>query len=106
MTNIMRFFPPLINVTQGETIRFVVRNDGRLKHEMVLGTIHELKEHAEAMKKHPGMEHDEPNQAVAEPGKSAQMIWRFTNAGEFDFGCLQPGHIEAGMIGRIRVVPQ
>ncbi len=103
MTDTMRFSPALINVKQGETIRFVVKNTGQVKHEMVLGTMKELKEHAEAMKKHPNMEHNDPNQAVADPGKSAQILWRFTKAGEFDFACLQPGHFEAGMVGKVRV---
>lgn len=102
----MRFAPSLIQVKQGETIRFVVRNNGQVKHEMVLGTMAALREHAEMMKKHPEMEHDEPNQALADPGKTAQIVWRFTKAGEFDFGCLQPGHFEAGMLGKIRVEPK
>ena len=106
MTDTMRFSPALINVKQGETIRFVVKNTGQVKHEMVLGTMKELKEHAETMKKHPNMEHDDPNQAVADPGKSAQLLWRFTKAGEFDFACLQPGHFEAGMVGKVRVDPK
>ncbi len=106
MTDNMRFAPALINVKQGETIRFVVRNSGQVKHEMVLGTMQELKEHAEMMKKHPNMEHDDPNQAVADPGKAGQMIWRFTKPGEFDFACLQPGHFEAGMVGKVRVEPK
>ncbi len=106
MTDTMRFSPALINVKQAETIRFIVKNTGQVKHEMVLGTMKELKAHAEAMKKHPDMEHDDPNQAVADSGKSAQMIWRFTNVGEFDFACLQPGHFEAGMVGKVRVDPK
>ena len=32
-----------------------------MKHEMVLDTMRDLKEHAEMMRKHPGMEHDEPH---------------------------------------------
>ena len=106
MTDNMRFAPAQITVRQGETVRFLVRNAGQVKHEMVLGSMKELKEHAEQMKKHPEMEHDEPNQAVADPGKTAQMIWRFSKAGEFDFACLQPGHFEAGMLGKVRVEPK
>ena len=72
-------------------------------HEIVLGTMKELKEHAELMKKHPGMEHDEPHTAHVAPGKTERLLWQFTKAGEFFYACLIPGHFEAGMIGRIAV---
>jgi uncharacterized cupredoxin-like copper-binding protein len=70
---------------------------------MVLGTLPELKEHAELMKKFPDMEHDEPHMAHVKPGKSAQLVWQFTKAGEFHYGCLMPGHFEAGMVGKVIV---
>ena len=84
-------------------MRFVAANRGKVMHEMVLGTMDELKEHAEMMRKHPGMEHDEPHMLHVQPGKSGEMGWRFTKAGEFYYGCLIPGHFEAGMIGKITV---
>ena len=34
----MRFTPDAITIKQGETIRFVVKNDGKQMHEMVIGT--------------------------------------------------------------------
>ena len=85
------------------TVRFVAKNSSKQMHEMVIGSMKELKEHAELMKKHPGMEHEEPYMAHVEPGKKAQIVWQFTKAGEFNFGCLIPGHFEAGMIGSIKV---
>ena len=72
-------------------------------HEFVLGTIAELKEHAELMKKFPKMEHDEPYMAHVSPGKTETIVWQFSKAGEFHFGCLLPGHFEAGMVGKINV---
>jgi uncharacterized cupredoxin-like copper-binding protein len=103
MNDAMRFRPDSIQVERGETIRFVVRNTGKVKHEMVLGTIKELKEHAEMMRKSPEMEHADPNQVSVEPGKTGELLWQFTNDGTFDFACLVPGHFEAGMVGKIRV---
>jgi uncharacterized cupredoxin-like copper-binding protein len=103
MSDRMRFSPDAIEVKQGDTVRFVVRNSGKTLHEMVLGTMKELKDHAELMKKHPGMEHDEPYMAHVGPGKTAEIVWQFTKAGEFYFGCLIPGHFEAGMVGKILV---
>src|SRR3990172_5264807 len=103
MNDAMRFRPDSIGVKRGETIRFLVRNVGKLRHEMVLGTIEEMKEHAELMRKFPEMEHDDPNLVSVEPGKTGELIWQFTDAGTFDFACLQPGHFEAGMVGKVHV---
>ena len=66
---------------------------------MVLGTPEELKEHAELMKKFPEMEHDEPHMAHVKPGKSGEIVWQFTKAGEFQFACLHPGPLR-GRHGR------
>ena len=103
MSDAMRFSPVSVSVRKGETIRFVVKNSGKVKHEMVLGSIKELKEHAALMLKFPEMEHADPNQLGVDPGKTGEMIWQFTKAGTFDFACLQPGHFEAGMRGKIAV---
>jgi len=103
MTDAMRFKPAAISVRQGETIRFVVRNSGRLKHEFVLGTDQALKKHYELMKKSPEMEHSDPDEVTVAPGKTGEVIWQFTRAGRVAFACLQPGHYDAGMKGVIRV---
>jgi uncharacterized cupredoxin-like copper-binding protein len=103
MTDNMRFTPSSLAVKRGETIRFVVKNSGQLKHEFVLGTEKELKEHYEVMKKFPEMEHDDPNMVTVAPGKTGEVIWQFTKSGTVDFGCLQPGHYDAGMKGAVKV---
>ena len=103
MNDAMRFRPSRIDARRGQTIRFVVSNSGRLRHELVIGTAAELKAHAEAMKKHPGMEHAESNMVTLAPGQRGEVIWRFTQAGTVDFACLQPGHFDAGMTGVVRV---
>ena len=95
--------PGDVEVKRGETVRFVVRNDGVLKHEMVIGTMKELKEHAELMRKFPDMEHDEPYMAHVAPGREGAMVWQFTKPGEFYYACLMPGHMEAGMVSKIIV---
>jgi len=99
----MRFEPSQITVRQGETIRFVVRNRGKVAHEAVLGTMADLQEHAAMMRRFPNMEHEEPFMVHVGPGQSGEMIWQFTQGGEFYFGCLVAGHFEAGMVGRIKV---
>jgi uncharacterized cupredoxin-like copper-binding protein len=103
MHDSMRFTPPTITVKRGETVRFVVHNAGARVHEFMLGEIGELRSHAEVMRKHPEMIHDEPNAVTVEPGKTAELVWKFTQAGKVDFACLLPGHFEAGMQGRVEV---
>lgn len=103
MSDEMRFDPSHITVKRGETIRFIARNNGKLMHEMVFGTVQELKEHADQMKKFPGMEHDEPYMTHVAPGKSGEIIWQFTKPGVFDFACLIAGHYDAGMTGKVTV---
>src|SRR6202030_61005 len=61
MFDTMRYNPARIGVKRGETIRFVVKNSGQVKHEVVLGTAKELREHAALMRKFPEMEHADPN---------------------------------------------
>lgn len=103
MADTMRFSVPNVTAKQGETIRFVVKNSGKVKHEMVLGTAKELKEHYEVMKKNPEMEHADDNMVTVAPGKTGEIIWQFTKAGKVDFACLQPGHYDAGMKGLVNV---
>ena len=103
MADTMRFTPSEITVQRGETVKLVATNRGQVLHELVLGTPEELKEHAEMMKRFPGMEHDEPHMAHVKPGTTGEIVWQFTKAGQFQFACLIPGHFEAGMVGKVTV---
>jgi len=103
MNDEMEYLPNGLRLKAGDTVRFVVKNSGRIMHELVLGTMEELKTHAELMRKHPGMEHDEPYMAHVAPGKTQTIVWQFTKPGAFYYGCLVPGHFEAGMVGIVRV---
>jgi len=101
----MRFNHAQFTVKRGETVRIVLRNVGQLPHELVLGDEKSLREHAELMRKFPGMEHADPNQVSVAPGKTGELVWQFTRTGTVHFACLHPGHYEAGMIGKISVTP-
>lgn len=102
-TDNMRYRPDAIAVKRGETVRFVVKNTGKLSHEFVLGDEESLKEHAELMRKYPDMEHADPNMAKVGPGETGTLVWKFTHGGKVQFACLLPGHYEAGMVGNIQV---
>ena len=103
MADTMRFSPSEITVKSGDTVHFEARNAGKVMHEVVLGTMEGLKEHAASMRKHSGMKHDEPHMAHVAPGKTGSIVWQFTRPGEFYYACLVPGHFEAGMVGKIKV---
>lgn len=104
MSDTMRFTPDRVEVKQGETVKFVVKNSGKLLHEIVIGTKKDLDEHAALMVKFPNMEHEEPYMAHVKPGATGELVWNFNRPGEFDFACLIAGHYQAGMVGKIKVV--
>jgi uncharacterized cupredoxin-like copper-binding protein len=99
----MRFTPRDIKVNAGETVRFFIKNTGKISHEMVIGSLADLKAHAAEMQKMPGMKHSEPNMITLAPGKIGGLVWQFDQAGTVDFACLIPGHMEAGMVGKVKV---
>ncbi|MDX5364299.1 MAG: cupredoxin family protein [Pseudazoarcus pumilus] len=105
MDDSMRFVPDDITVKAGETVRFFARNDGKVDHEMVIGSMDDLKAHAEMMRKMPGMQHAEPNMITLKPGQRGGIVWKFDTPGTVDFACLIPGHMEAGMIAKVTVTP-
>jgi uncharacterized cupredoxin-like copper-binding protein len=99
----MLYFPNSIDVKKGEQVRFVVTNAGEIPHEFVLASKADNDKHAELMKKYPEMEHDDPNSKTLQPKQKAEILWRFSKGGTFEFACLIPGHREAGMLGHVSV---
>ncbi|MFK3968819.1 plastocyanin/azurin family copper-binding protein [Ensifer adhaerens] len=99
----MIFTPSTFKVRKGQTVVFAIKNDGELDHEFVLDQEDKIIEHKAAMEKFPEMEHDDPNAIRLEPGKSGEIIWKFTNDGTFKIACLVPGHYDAGMHGDVTV---
>lgn len=106
-----------IDVHDGETLRFVIRNSGQLVHEFNIGTpkMHEAHqaEMLEMMRSgamtavhvrkqgHGHMKHDDPNSVLINPGESTELIWRFDGkAHDIEFACNVPRHYEAGMVGK------
>ncbi len=97
-----RFKPDGIKVKQGETVKFILRNVGKKKHEMMIGSMAQLDQHAKMMKQFPDMEHTDPNLIEVSPGKNGELVWQFTETGTVDFACPAPGHFK-GMRGKIIV---
>jgi uncharacterized cupredoxin-like copper-binding protein len=99
----MLFEPAVVEVRRGEQIRFVITNNGTWDHEFMLATRADNRKHAAVMKKFPDMEHDDPNARRLAPFNNGELVWRFTKRGEFEYACLIPGHLEAGMHGKVIV---
>jgi uncharacterized cupredoxin-like copper-binding protein len=100
---LMLYEPNRIEVKRNEQIRFVLKNVDKESHEFLLASAAENKKHGELMKKHPEMEHDDPNGKTVAPGKESEILWRFSKRGTFEFACLIPGHREQGMVGTVHV---
>jgi uncharacterized cupredoxin-like copper-binding protein len=103
MLDSMRFEPSIIQVKSGETVKFVVTNTGKLRHEFGIGTAEEQAAHAEMMLADPDMKHDDGNVIAVAPGQIGALIWHFGEAGEYQAGCQVPGHYPAGMKATIVV---
>ena len=110
----MRFTPQLWTATQGEKLRIVLTNKGKLPHELVIGTQLEVETHAKDMAKDmtnaagnpkANHHHQHSNAISVAPGQTKETIWIFDKAGTFTIGCLIGGHFEAGMRGLIEVGP-
>lgn len=99
----MVFEPASLSVSEGETLRLKFVNKGELDHEFVMDVHQGIMEHKELMERFPEMEHDDPNSIRLAPGATGEIVWTFAKAGDFGFGCLIPGHYDAGMRGDISV---
>jgi uncharacterized cupredoxin-like copper-binding protein len=105
MDDKFRFTPGSVAVNAGETLKLVVRNIGKMPHELVVGSELEIQNHAKLMKT--GVAHDEHHASGAAitvaPGATGELVIRFAASGSFEMACLIPGHYEAGMRGVVKV---
>jgi len=99
MLDTMRFVfePELKSLKHGETIEFIVTNDGAIQHEFSIGNAVDQVKHAEMMRKMPDMVHQDPNTVSLASGETARLSWRFMGNDTVVFACNIPGHFEAGM---------
>ena len=99
----MKFTPSNLAIARGETVRFVITNRGKIRHEFVIGDQAFQAQHMREMAQMPDMMMSEVNEADLAPGQTKTIVWRFSRAGEFLFACDLPGHAQQGMVGHIRV---
>ncbi len=96
------FLPAEITVKEGETVRFLIKNGGNHKHEMLIGLTADLKKAAGMRRINPDNAYAEANLMQLEPGEQKELIWQFAGAGTIDFACPLPGHFKK-MRGKIFV---
>jgi uncharacterized cupredoxin-like copper-binding protein len=96
------FLPDEIRVTEGETVRFIIINKGNHQHEMLIGTMRDLRKAAKMRRNNPDGNSVEPGMIRLQPDEQGELVWTFDQAGEFDFACPLPGHFKA-MRGKIYV---
>lgn len=86
-----------IDVTNDETIEFVVTNNGQTAHEFSLGGDH----------MHMGGDHMHGpatgSTGPIPPGEAMTFVWHFTKAGETVFACYIADHNKQGMTGTLTV---
>ena len=112
------FEPASVTVTRGETVRFVLVNEGEFLHEFNIATpdMH-MNHQAEmmVMMEHgmltatdfepmPGHSHEYANSVLIRPGETAEVVWTFSGDAQLEFACNVPGHYDAGMAGPIDIV--
>lgn len=96
-----RFAPTDLEVESGETVTFVVTNEGDQEHEFVLGDEAYQEEHGDQMAS--GEMHHEGNAVTIAPGATEKLTWTFPSEGEVLYGCHVAGHYAGGMVGAISV---
>jgi uncharacterized cupredoxin-like copper-binding protein len=99
----MLFEPDVIHIEHGSVVRFEITNSGSVDHEFFLGSFDEIAKHQKWMRRHPDMEHNDPNSVTIPSAKTATLDWEFSDITNLEYACLIPGHREAGMFGVIIV---
>jgi uncharacterized cupredoxin-like copper-binding protein len=96
-----RFDVDHLDVRQGTTVRFVVRNHDPIDHELVVGDDAVHARHASGNEAfHPPV----PGEVSVGAGETALTFYEFDDVGTFEFVCHLPRHAEYGMVGTVRVV--
>ena len=99
----LSFDPPELTVSQGDTVLFIVTNDGKTAHEFVLGSEAYQEEHEQAMEHGGAHGEDLGNSIDLPPGETAEVAWTFTEPGEVLYACHVDGHYDGGMFGTVTV---
>jgi uncharacterized cupredoxin-like copper-binding protein len=95
-TDLLLFEPNAVNVQQGETITFRIRNRGQAEHEFKVGPMQDVFADVPST----------PEIAGITPGSTKTLTFTFDGTGPYAFACHAPGHFENGMIGFVNIIPK
>ena len=96
-----RFSLKHLEVREGTLVRFVVRNDDPIDHELVVGDAAVHARHRDGSeRRHPPV----PGEVSVAPGTTGTTFYEFDEPGTVVFACHLPGHVAYGMTGQIEVV--
>ena len=95
-----KFNPARIAVEAGTTVRFVVRNDDPIAHELIIGPQEVHDRHEKGTESyHP----PKPGEVTIAASEEAATTYTFGAPGVVVFGCHLPGHWTYGMRGEVVV---
>ena len=95
-----KFTPARVAVAPGTTVRFVVRNDDPIAHELIIGPQEVHDRHEKGTESyHP----PKPGEVTIAASEQAETTYTFEAPGVVVFGCHLPGHWSYGMRGEVVV---
>lgn len=98
-----RFTPDRIEVWEGTQVRFVVRNEDPIGHELVVGPESVHLRHARGTEAaHPPV----PGEVSLGPGQTGATVFELDDAGTLRMVCHLPRHERYGMTGEVVVRPR
>ena len=103
MMDTMKFNFSQSDLEEGDIVKFIVMNKGKVPHEFSIGTVEEQAAHRKMMKDMPNMKHDDGTAVSVAPGKTGELVWQFMGTGKVQFACNVPGHFEAGMHAEVEL---
>jgi uncharacterized cupredoxin-like copper-binding protein len=95
-----KFSASAVTVRKGQTVRFVIRNQDPIAHELIVGDASVQDRHERGTEPHHG---ERPGEVSVAAGATAETAYTFARSGTLLFGCHLPGHWAYGMKGTIRV---
>lgn len=95
--------PAEVAAAPGEKLRFVATNATQIALDFAVGSVDELKAHAEMVRKFPGMQGGKRGRVSVEAGKSAELVWNAPRRGRFAIACAAPGQFDAAGAGQVVV---
>ena len=96
----IHYDPAAVTVKAGETVKFVFRNEGDIRHDAFLGDEEAQADHEKEMRKEGsgGLDgHHSDDAITVDPGGIGSLTHTFKSGDVVIIGCHEPGHYATGM---------